>query len=99
MNIESKTLEAFYYDSVTEIYYAVFEDGYIHHSIGSFPSGEMSTIEIDGRIVINLHLGEEGLYINYYHDVEEGSNASVYDGQDYYCEVRMLDHSIPPKEN
>jgi hypothetical protein len=99
MNVMKNTLESFYFCPFAEIYYAVFEDGYIHHGRTNLPwMDDMSTIAIDGRVVINLHLNEDGFYVNYYHDVDEGSEASVYDGQDYYCDVRVLDHSIPPKE-
>jgi len=92
-------LQSFYFEPYTAIYYAVFEDGHVEHGHTSLPwMDDMSTIEIDGRIVINLHLNEDGFYINYYHDIEEDSQASVYDGESYYCDVRILEHSIPPKE-
>ena len=94
-----KELQAFYFEPSTAIYYAVFDDGHIEHGRSNLPwMDDMSTIAIDGRIVINLHLNEDGFYINYYHDIEEDSQASVYDGKDYYCDVRILEHSIPPKE-
>ncbi len=92
-------LQAFYFDPFTAIYYAVFEDGHVEHGRTSLPKmDDMMPIAIDGRVVINLDLNEYGFYINYYQDIEEGSQASVYDGQDYYCDVRILEHSIPPKE-
>lgn len=81
-----KELQSFYFDPFAEIFYAVFEDGYVHHGRTNLPEmDDMSTIAIDGRVVINLHRNSDGYDVNYYHDVEEGSNTSVYDGQDYYC--------------
>ncbi len=94
-----KELQSFYFDPFTAIYYAVFQDGHVQHGLTNLPwIGDMSTIAIDGRIVINLHLDTDGFYINYYHDITQGSSSSVYDGESYYCSVRILEHSIPPKE-
>lgn len=86
MNIMN-TLKSFYLDINSGVYLAVFENAYIQKGITSIPPvDDMATISIDGRIVINLHRNSDGFDVNYYHDVEEGSEASVYDGQDYYCD-------------
>lgn len=106
-NFSNKTLESFYlYDQESErigygkcVMYAVFEDGHIEHRVVKTPAiDDIETISIDGRIVINLHRNSNGFDVNYYHDVEEGSEASVYDGKDYHCEVRTLEHYLLPKD-
>ncbi len=90
MSTENKTLKSFYYDLETKIYHAVFEDGHIDKGVTSEPLvDDMATISIEGRIVINLHRNEYGYDVNYYYDVEEGSETSVYDGQDYHCDVTI----------
>ena len=84
-----KELQAFYFNPLTEVYCAVFEDGHIEKGVTSTPLVDgITTIPIEDRIVINLHQNECAFSVNYYR-IEEGSKASVYNGQDYYCDVTI----------
>jgi len=96
-NFSDKTLESFYFDPRTGVYYAVFEDGYIRHDMLDtkhlpIAVDDAMTFSIYGRIQGGVHRNSDGYDVNYYHDDAEGVN-----GQDYHCEVRVLEHSLRPK--